>query len=59
MDAWRLVYKVAFPVYGGSVYRLYACDINERQAALDPLICTRYALGYGNALNTCLNGQAG
>jgi hypothetical protein len=59
MDAWRLVYKTAFPVYGGSVYRLYACDINERMAALDPLVCTRYALGYGNALNTCLYGQAG
>jgi hypothetical protein len=57
MDAWRLVYKTAFPVYGGSVYRLYACDINERMAALDPLICTRYALGYGYALDHMMIGR--
>lgn len=43
-DAWRVVYKDGFPIYGGNPYRLYACDINERQAAIDPLICTRYAM---------------
>jgi hypothetical protein len=48
-DAWRVVYKDAFPIYGGNPYRLYAVDINERQAALDPLVCTRYAMTIGES----------
>jgi hypothetical protein len=46
-SAWSVVYKQPFPVYGGGVYRLYACDINERMAALDPLICTRLSMVNG------------
>jgi hypothetical protein len=48
-DAWRVVYRDSFPIYGGNPYRLYACDINERQAALDPLVCTRYQLTLGTS----------
>lgn len=48
-DAWRIVYKEGFPIYGGNPYRLYACDVNERWAAIDPLVCTRYALSIGSS----------
>jgi hypothetical protein len=39
-DAWRIVYLTGFPVFGETVYRLYPCDINERQQAINRLTMT-------------------
>lgn len=42
-DAWRIVYKAGFSIYGSSPYRLYALDINERKQAIDPLTVCIYS----------------